>query len=245
MKSVSAAGILAITMAFSLPAAAAVTNLVQNGNFEESTNGVGEIGYNTTLTGWTQPTLGYAMLTTATTAVSGVTTQYGTNNFSLWGVGNGGLNTITAPPGGGNFVAMDSDFSVQPLEQTVNGLTAGKLYTVTFDYAYGQQSGYTGATTQNWIVSLGNSSQALASTNVASQGFSGWNTASLTFKATGASEALSFLANSTTPVPPFALLGDVSMTAGVPEPATWAMMIVGIAGIGGMARRRRAILAAA
>jgi hypothetical protein len=245
MNNLSALAALAITTALALPAAASVTNLVQNGNFEESTNGVGEIGYNTTLTGWSEPTLGYMMLATPSTAVSGITTQYGANNFSLWGVGNGGADTITAAPGGGNFVAMDGDFSVEPLQQTISGLTVGKVYTVTFDYAYAQQHGYTGATNQSLTVSLGDSSQQLATTTLPSEGFSGWNAASMNFTATGTSEVLSFLANGNLPVPPFALLSDVSMTAGVPEPATWAMMIVGVAGIGAMARRRRASLATA
>ena len=54
---------------------------------------------------------------------------------------------------------------------------------------------------------------------------------------------LKFLAVGTpTGVPPFSLLDGVTMNAvgGVPEPATWAMMILGIGGIGAMARRRRA-----
>jgi hypothetical protein len=249
MKSVSALAALAITAVLAGPASAAVTNLVQNGDFSESSLTSGQIGYNTTVTDWAPAPddNSYILLLTATSAVSGVTNQFGTNNFSLWSTSNGGLNTVTAPPGGGSFVGMDGDYPgyTAPLEQTINGLTVGEKYTVNFATAYGQQEGYTGATTQYWTVSLGSASQNTPTVDVASKGFSGWTDNSVTFTATGTSEVLSFLAVGNTPVPPFALLGDVSMTAGVPEPATWAMMIVGIAGIGGMARRRRAILAAA
>ena len=53
---------------------------------------------------------------------------------------------------------------------------------------------------------------------------------------------MSFLAwgdnGSTTNLPPMAFLAGVdSPTIGVPEPSTWAMMILGFLGIGGVAWR--------
>jgi hypothetical protein len=39
-------------------------------------------------------------------------------------------------------------------------------------------------------------------------------------------------------------VGDASQAGAVPEPATWAMMIIGMGGIGGMIRRRRTMQAA-
>ena len=40
------------------------------------------------------------------------------------------------------------------------------------------------------------------------------------------------------------LAGTASLAGGVPEPATWAMMVLGFAGLGAVIRRRRAALAA-
>jgi hypothetical protein len=49
------------------------------------------------------------------------------------------------------------------------------------------------------------------------------------------------------PDPPFALLDGVSVTptGGVPEPAAWAMMRLGLGGLGGALRMRRKQLFAA
>ncbi len=72
-------------------------------------------------------------------------------------------------------------------------------------------------------------------------------TATFTFTANSPTELLSFLAVGTPAanLPPFALLDGVSLTA-VPEPSTWAMMLVGFGGLGYAAlRRRRTALAAA
>lgn len=63
-----------------------------------------------------------------------------------------------------------------------------------------------------------------------------------TFTAQATSSVLSFLAVGTpSGVPPFALLDGVTLNAAtaVPEPATWTMMMVGIAALGGIARSRR------
>jgi hypothetical protein len=73
----------------------------------------------------------------------------------------------------------------------------------------------------------------------------GWKHFSFTFLATGSLETLSFesttAAYSGNPTYPFALgpaLDIVAVTA-VPEPSTWAMMILGFLGVGFMAWRRK------
>ena len=73
-----------------------------------------------------------------------------------------------------------------------------------------------------------------------STGFSGWMTAAGYVTPDSTSDTLSFLAYGNLPVPPFALVSDVSLTGGVPEPATWALMGLGFAGLGFAAYRRRA-----
>jgi hypothetical protein len=59
----------------------------------------------------------------------------------------------------------------------------------------------------------------------------------LTFTATAASEALTFIAVGTpSGEPPFVLLDGVGFTA-VPEPATFALLGIGLVGIGAVGRR--------
>ena len=70
--------------------------------------------------------------------------------------------------------------------------------------------------------------------------FSGWNYASTSFTAKATSEILGFLSNGTpSGQPPVALLDGVNLTAAVPEPASWAMMIGGFGMIGAALRRSR------
>ena len=76
-------------------------------------------------------------------------------------------------------------------------------------------------------------------TDVAGKGFSGWMTETFDYVATSSTEVLSFLASgSPAGQPPFALLANVSMTQ-VPEPATWALMLTGLAALAGIVRGRR------
>ena len=74
-----------------------------------------------------------------------------------------GIKLWTFPatsPDGGNFLLQDGAYQVGTLSQTLNGLVTGKSYQVSFYQASGQQSGFTGNTTEWWDVSLGGSSQA-------------------------------------------------------------------------------------
>ena len=234
--------VLAAAAAMSaLPAQAA--NLVVNGGFEATTNGKGQLGFNTNATGWTNVN-GYTFLYTPGTAdTSGALGQYG--QVSLWGPGNGSVNGLTVSPTGGNFIASDSAFQTTPIQQTIAGLVAGQKYDLGFDWGAAQQFGFTGATTDQWQVSLGGETHSTAVINNASHGFSGWKHQVFSFTATGASEVLSFLAVGTpNGVPPFALLDGVTLNAAVPEPSTWALMLGGFAVVGFISRRRRADLTA-
>ena len=233
-----------ITLALAAVAAmsamsAQAANLVVNGGFEATTNGKGQLGFNTNATGWTNVN-GYTFLyTPGTVDSSGANGESG--NVSMWGTNNGGLNAIPNSPTGGNFIAFDGGYKVTPLQQTIIGLVVGQKYDLGFDWGAAQQFGYTGATTDQWQVSLGNETHSTAIIANASHGFSGWVHQNFTFTATGASEVLSFLAIGTpNGVPPFALLDGVTLTAAVPEPSTWALMLGGFAVVGFIARRRRA-----
>ena len=232
---------LAAAAMSALPAQA--VNLVVNGGFEATTNGKGQLGFNTNATGWTNVN-GYTFLyTPGTVDSSGALGESG--NVSMWGTNNGGLNAIPNSPTGGNFIAFDGGYKVTPLQQTIIGLVVGQKYDLGFDWGAAQQFGYTGATTDQWQVSLGNETHSTAIIANASHGFSGWVHQNFTFTATGASEVLSFLAIGTpNGVPPFALLDGVTLAAAVPEPSTWALMLGGVAVIGFIARRRRVDLRA-
>ncbi len=229
---------LAATAAIGLAAGANAANLVVNGGFESTTNGLGQLGFNTDATGWSIAG-GYTFLFAAGTADNGgANGQYG--NLQLWGPNNGSANGLPASsPDGGNFVALDGAFQQAPITQTINGLTVGKVYKVSFFWGGAQQNGFTGDTTEQFQVSLGGDTQSTAILNNVSHGFTGWQSESFKYKASNTSEVLSFLAVGTPAgVPPFSVLDGVSLSA-VPEPVTWALMLVGIAGVGGAMRARR------
>ena len=252
-------------MAAAQPAKA---QLVTNGNFTTVVNGYNstEIGLSntngtntgsTTVSGW-NANGGYNFLfypgtadLTGANQGSGYTANcyYGKgcgSNLYIWGPNTGGVGKgpqngmPSTDPGGGNFIAMDGDYNTHPMTQTITGLTKGTVYALSFYYAFAQQAGYTGATMQNLTASLGTSSQSVGVYNLPSEGFSGWQYETFYFEATSntGSEVLSFLASANVQLPPFALLADVSMVA-APEPATWGMLAVGLAGVLGAARMRR------
>ncbi len=240
----------ALTLGTLLPAglstaALGQTNLVQNGNFVV-TGGATSFQFGSfnnyvapteTLAGWSSTGYNFVFLPTSTVA----TGTYG--NLSLWSPASStpSANGFTnASPTGGNFVGADSSNGYHgAMTQTINGLTTGGTYAVSFVWAGAQQSGYTGLTTEQWQVSLGTSTASTQIITVANQGFSGWMSQTFNFVATSSSEVLAFLANGTpSGVPPFALLSNVSMTK-VPEPASIAIMLTGITALVGFARRRR------
>ena len=241
----------ATVIAAAAGSASAAPNLIVNGNFSQYTNNNGQSnpaigfqpGYNGTLTGWsngTNPYYNFLFLAGSNPALTGAWGQY--NNLGLWNGADAGAATNwngSGPSGiGGNYMAMDGDFSTGPLSQTITGLTKGTVYAVTFWYAFGQQSTYTGATTQDLSVSLGGSKQSVPSYNLASKGFSGWMQDTFYLEADSSTDALAFLAFGNVQLPPFALISDISMVD-APEPAAWTMLGIGVAGLLGAARLRR------
>jgi len=249
------------------PAAAA--NLVVNGGFENSSNGVGLLVNDTMVSGWsmdhssvtmggrpeicnhctydwyTGPGSGSVRLPNYDSPDHGfqmwgpAPTIPGTPWSSPNGVDNG---LVDISPAGGFFVALDGDANINGyLMQTINGLQTGSMYNVKFWWAAGQARLARGDTTSRLEVSFGNAVQSTITHNVADQGFAGWEQVSMTFRAGSSSEVLRFLSVGTpTALPPMVFLDGVSVSA-VPEPASWAMMIMGFGLIGAAARRRKSI----
>jgi hypothetical protein len=126
-------------------------------------------------------------------------------------------------PNSGNFVQADGNPSYESsFNYQLTGLTNGQKYSLSFYQAAGQQTGFSGATTEQWIVSLataaltvsyapagcGNgtcvatygssdphaSIKATTLMNTPSEGGTPWQYTSVTLTADGPTELLSFLA---------------------------------------------------
>ena len=227
-KQTVAVALSAIGLALSLPVGSNA-NLVTNGDFETN-GGNGQIGHTTTATGWSLAgSPNYTFLFNPGTAdTSGANGQYG--GLSLWGPNNGSANGLpAASPSGGAYIAQDSDFQQNAIQQTINGLVVGQQYNLGFDWAAAQQYGFNGATSSAWQVSLGSETYDTGNANIPNHGFSGWMHDSMTFTATSTSEVLSFYAHGGPPVPPFALLDGVTMdaaTTATPAPSSLVMSLV-------------------
>jgi hypothetical protein len=248
-----ALGAAAIAAFVSGPAFAA--DLITNGSFETNT-GIGQLGFNTTATGWTVVPDSRNPGTATYGFIFGNSTAFGTGspgsdgNVSLYG--SSPANNTPQPD---FFYGEDTTFQSTLLEQTVSGLTPGKAYTLTFEWAAAQQTGFNGDTTDQWVATLGTQTQSTVVVTNPSGGFTGWMTATLHFTATDASELLTLdgvgtcLAGSCgeteSGAPPFALIDSVALNT--PEPSTWAMMLLGFAGLGyaGLRRRRQSAISVA
>ena len=243
---------IAKTFAFAATAllaagSASAANLVTNGSFETVTPGSPasfEFGasflYPTNVTGWSSPATNafnlYFDAATATTADA--VTRFPGEQQRL-------SQLPSLSPDGGNFIGIDGDTGFNgPVEQLVSGLTAGKSYSVKFYWAGTQLSNRTGETTEQIFVTFGGDTQATGVAVNPTHGFQGWYSENFTFTAHSSSQLLSFLSIGTpNGLPPIALLDGVSVT-GVPEAATWAMLVAGFGLVGFAARRRTRAVAA-
>ena len=211
------ASLVTAAVLFGLCATQAHASLILNGSFESGISPGSfttlSAGDSTSLTNWT--------------VVSGNIDYIGT----YWTASNGSrsLDLNGLVPGS--------------ISQSISGLIAGQTYVVSFDLAGnpagGPQPKLITVSTNETIfdASFDSSSHSLSSM--------GWTSESFTFVASGTTDTLTFASNTTddsgNPSYPTAFgpaLDNVSV-APVPEPATWAMMILGFLGIGFTAYRRK------
>lgn len=221
----------AAALTLALPANAAV-ELVKNGSFESSSVGAGQkVKFAAAdVADWTG---GYNLTFVAAPGTA--------DDHLLWLDVYGPFPYES--PVGGNFVLADADPAFSGVfSQSISGLTVGKTYELNFWQAAGQQAGWTGPTTEQWEVTFGDTTKLSDLFSLPEAGVGPWEKQTMTFTATSTTQLLSFLAKGTPGgAPPISFLDGVSLqevVPGVPEPATWAMLLVGFGAVGFAARRR-------
>jgi hypothetical protein len=208
--------------------------LVTNGDFDN----IGGV--------WTDnTTLGSNDLQTAGgVTIPGWTNVPGAAN-EFWVSVPNGYSGLTASPGNGSsfFVDLTGQGNNRPfggLEQSI-ATTIGTSYKLTFDLG--------AATTWNLgnLAGSGLTASATGTSVLATQFFSlvptgvdDWATETLSFTANSTSTMIEFLGDSSQTASRYIGLDNVGVeVAAVPEPSTWAMMILGFLGVGFMSYRRK------
>lgn len=213
------------------------SNLVYNGGFEILNNpsfvpglGGSKMGFATAAPdGWSMPG---GLTFVAAPGTADDSAKY----LAVWGP----FPTSSGPgSSGGNFVMQDGDPPWSfPILQTLSIPSAG-LYNVTFKQAAGQENNRTGATTEQWRVSLGSAGTQFSTLmSTPSHGVTPWQSESLVFNVASAGSYVLELMAVGTPsgVPPISFIDDVSVEA-VPTPASLAL--VGVSVLGSVVRRQR------
>ena len=173
--------------------------------------------------GFTAPATGTGYTNTST--VPGWTDTVETGGFAEVGANAVyGLPTIGS---GYNAEVNNNTFGV--LVQTVSGLIVDQTYNFSYEYGGRPDGG-----PQGLNVTIGGSS--LGPTATGSMGF--WTLKTGTFTATDTSELLSFTAVDMGGLPSYGNEVTSVSISPVPEPATWALMLIGF-GLIGFAMRKR------
>ncbi|MBU3078261.1 PEPxxWA-CTERM sorting domain-containing protein [Sphingomonas quercus] len=183
------------------------------------------------------------------TKPGGNVTYGGTNDESCPDCKNSNMNSAATFADHGNFVALEKSSGIS---QFLTDLTEG-IYSLSFDYGGAQMNTVNSGAGFSYTLSAfwGDDLVGTVSGRNDDGSFTGWSSFSTDVTCDAACAAngilLRFVA-SLAGGPPVVLLDNVAVTGGaVPEPATWATMLLGFGVAGGVMRsgRRRAAIAAA
>jgi hypothetical protein len=137
------------------------------------------------------------------------------------------ITTFDFYPGNGGYVDLDGSNGIPGTLQTLQSFGAG-TYTLTFDLG-GNARGDVDKTT---VITLGN-----FTTQITLASSDPYQLRTLTFATTGGNLIFSDLAGGNGNIGN--ILDNVTLSTGVPEAATWAMMLLGFAGLGFAFRQSR------
>ncbi len=169
-------------------------------------------------------------------------TYYANSTFGNWTVGKSGsvdlIGSYWANPPGSRSVDLDGE-SPGSISQMLN-LVSGKTYKLSFKLS-GNPDG--GSPTKGVGVTIGGDPTQQFTYDTAAHGTTKsdmkWVSESFSFTASSSKELLTFA--STDEGSPY---GAVIASVAVPEPATWAMMLIGFGGLGAVLRSNRRRVAA-
>jgi hypothetical protein len=161
------------------------------------------------------------------------TNYYTINNVGGWTFNNPGTslaeqtNNQGVPTGNGALLLNENG----GVGTTIVGLVAGQSYNISLLLSGDNRPG------QSYVFDISIGSNSWSTSGV--DGNAGSNSGTIenyAFTATGTSETLRLSQSSTTQASP--IIDNISIAA-VPEPSTWAMLVLGFAGVGFLAYRRK------
>jgi hypothetical protein len=151
-----AVGSISAALNFCSVPQAQATNLVQNGGFVPTDQSIvsaylrdGSVLLNgvvpsISVPGWSSSGYNFLYSDGVSASTTGLLTFNSASN-----------QVVNSADSSGWFVGADAAFGQGPISQTLNGLTVGQEYNLTFWQSAGQQKSYGGDTTEQWVVNIG------------------------------------------------------------------------------------------
>lgn len=216
LKPVAIAAALAVS-ALATSASAATLELLANGGFDDIGTATPE--------GWG----GLTYYAGGPAVLPGWTVEAGsvdlTDTSSVWG-----------PSGGGQYSLDINGWSAGTIAQSF-ATVLGRLYTVSFNYSRNPANAPYTATAAVTAGGQGVDVTALGDGSFGGMSNMQWQSGGFTFVGTGNTETIRLAAGIEGNAGVF--FDNVSVSAGVPEPSTWAIAIMGFGLMGAALRRRR------